>query len=95
MNIRGIILSVILFLSLPLFAQGSDDVIVMKNGDRFTCEIKGLSDGVLSVKLGYVDGTIEVAVVTSVADGEQTAVPHTDRRWSSLHGEIVGSRIIA
>jgi Protein of unknown function, DUF481 len=60
MNIRGIILGVILFLSLPLFAQGSDDVIVMKNGDRFTCEIKGLSDGVLSVKLSYVDGTIAV-----------------------------------
>ena len=32
----------------------------MKNGDRFTCEIKGLSAGVLSVKLTYVDGTIGV-----------------------------------
>ena len=35
-------------------------MIVMKNGDRFTCEIKGLSGGVLSVKLSYVDGTIAV-----------------------------------
>jgi hypothetical protein len=32
----------------------------MKNGDRFTCEIKGLSGGVLSVKLKYVDGTIAI-----------------------------------
>jgi hypothetical protein len=32
----------------------------MKNGDRFTCEVKGLSAGVLSVKLSYVDGTIAV-----------------------------------
>jgi hypothetical protein len=36
------------------------DVLVMKNGDRFTCEIKGLSAGVLSVSLDYVDGTIAV-----------------------------------
>ncbi len=56
--IRVLILSSTLFFSLPLFAQKSQDVIVMKNGDRFTCEIKGLSAGVLSVKLDYVDGTI-------------------------------------
>src|SRR5271170_4235849 len=60
MIIRVIILSFALYLPLPLFAQGSTDTLVMKNGDRFTCEIKGLSDGVLSVKLSYVDGTISV-----------------------------------
>jgi putative salt-induced outer membrane protein YdiY len=32
----------------------------MKNGDHFSCEIKGLSAGVLSVKLNYVDGAIAV-----------------------------------
>ena len=32
----------------------------MKNGDRLTCEIKGLSAGVLSVKLNYVQGTVGV-----------------------------------
>jgi hypothetical protein len=58
--IRAIILSSALLFSLPLVAQEKDDVIVMKNGDRFTCEIKGLSAGVLSVKLSYVDGTIAV-----------------------------------
>jgi hypothetical protein len=60
MNIRAIILISTLLFCLPLLAQESNDVIVMKNGDRFTCEIKGLSAGVLSVKLSYVDGTISV-----------------------------------
>src|SRR5271170_1787357 len=59
-TIRAIILSSTLLISLPLYAQGNSDVLVMKNGDRFTCEIKGLSAGVLSVKLSYVDGTISV-----------------------------------
>jgi hypothetical protein len=59
-TIRAIILSSTLLFSLPMFAQGNNDLIVMKNGDRFTCEIKGLSAGVLSVKLSYVDGTIAV-----------------------------------
>jgi hypothetical protein len=60
MNIRVIILTSTLLFSLRLLAQKSDDILVMKNGDRFTCEIKGLSAGVLSVKLSYVDGTISV-----------------------------------
>ena len=60
MTIRAIILSSTLLLSLPLFAQDKNDILVMKNGDRFTCEVKGLSAGVLSVKLSYVDGTISV-----------------------------------
>ena len=42
------------------FARKTTDVIVMKNGDRMTCEIKGLDNGVLSVSLDYVDGTLSV-----------------------------------
>jgi hypothetical protein len=34
---RAIILGSALLFSLPLFAQESNDVLVMKNGDRFTC----------------------------------------------------------
>ncbi len=60
MTIRALILCSTLLFSAPLFAQGKTDVIVMKNGDRFTCEIKSLSAGVLSVKLDYVDGTIGI-----------------------------------
>ena len=58
MKIRVIIFGFIVLFSSPLFARENTDVIVMKNGDRLTCEIKGLSAGVLSVKLSYVQGTI-------------------------------------
>ena len=59
-TIRVIVLCCTLLHFAPLFPQANTDVIVMKNGDRFTCEIKGLSAGVLSVKLTYVDGTMAV-----------------------------------
>lgn len=56
--------SVIFFLVLSVqvhsYAQDRTDVVVMKNGDRITCEIKGLEAGVLYVSLDYVDGTIAV-----------------------------------
>lgn len=58
MKIRLIIFSFTLLFCSPLFAHDNTDVIVMKNGDRLTCEIKGLSAGVLSVKLSYAQGTI-------------------------------------
>jgi hypothetical protein len=60
MKIRTLIFTLTLLFPLSLFARDSTDVIVMKNGDRMTCEIKALSAGVLSVKLKYVQGTIGV-----------------------------------
>src|ERR1700678_3701562 len=60
MNIRPIAFSLIFLFTLPLFARDKTDVIVMKNGDRFTCEIRQLSAGVLSIKLSYAEGTIAV-----------------------------------
>jgi len=60
MNIRAVILCVSLLLAAPLVARESTDVIVMKNGDRITCEVKGLSEGVLSVSPPYVIQTISV-----------------------------------
>jgi Protein of unknown function, DUF481 len=41
-------------------AGNKTDVVVMKNGDRLTCDIKGLSSGVLYVSLDYAIGTISV-----------------------------------
>jgi Protein of unknown function, DUF481 len=35
-------------------------VLVMNNGDRLTCEIKGLTSGTLYVGLDYVAGTLQV-----------------------------------
>jgi len=40
MNFRSIILSVLL-LGAPLSARDNTDVMVMNNGDRMTCKIKG------------------------------------------------------
>ena len=56
-NIRALILSCVLLLATPLFARDSTDVIVMKNGDHLTGEIKGLNAGVLYVSMEYILGT--------------------------------------
>jgi hypothetical protein len=40
--------------------QDKADIVEMENGDRLTCEIKGLSGGVLYLSLDYVDGTVSV-----------------------------------
>jgi hypothetical protein len=50
----------LLFLAPPLVARDKTDTLVMKNGDRLTCEIKGLQEGVLYVGLDYILGTSSV-----------------------------------
>src|SRR6516165_10820751 len=62
MNNRLWILRAALFLifSVPLFARDKTDVLVMKNGDHMTCEVKGLEGGVLFVSFDYIDGTTSV-----------------------------------
>ena len=60
MNIRAAILCSHLLLALPLFARESTDVIVMRNGDRFTGTIKALYGGVLYVGIPYIIETISI-----------------------------------
>jgi Protein of unknown function, DUF481 len=48
------------FFATPLFARTKTDVIVMRNGDRFTGEIKGLDAGVLYVSFDYMLGTSSI-----------------------------------
>jgi len=43
-----------------VFARDKTDVLVMKNGDRITCEVKKLESGILAVGLDYVDGTVSI-----------------------------------
>lgn len=58
MYVRSVTLGAVLFLvTAPLLARDKTDVLIMKNGDRMTCEVKGLDGGVLYVSLDYVDGT--------------------------------------
>src|ERR1700740_2367592 len=56
MKLRAIILFCHLLFVLPLFASArqNTDVIVMRNGDRLTGEVKALNAGVLYVSLPYV-----------------------------------------
>jgi Protein of unknown function, DUF481 len=41
-------------------ARDKTDVIVLKNGDRITGEVKKLENGILDVDLDYVDGTLAI-----------------------------------
>jgi len=43
-----------------MLARESTDVIVMKNGDHLTGEIKGMSQGVLYISMSYILGTSDV-----------------------------------
>ena len=60
MNIRALIRLSLLFLVMPLFARENTDVIVMKNGDHLTGQVKALDGGVLYVSLPYVIQTISI-----------------------------------
>ncbi|MBI4889679.1 MAG: DUF481 domain-containing protein [Acidobacteria bacterium] len=44
-----------------LYARPKTDVIVMSNGDKFTCEIKKLDRGVLYASFDYAEGTVSIA----------------------------------
>jgi len=50
----------VLFLAVPLYGRDKTDIMVMKNGDRMTCAVKGLYSGVLYVDFDYIDGTASV-----------------------------------
>ncbi len=61
MSVRIAILSALVLVFATLAAaREKTDVLVMNNGDRMTCEIKGLDAGVLYVSFDYIDGTIAV-----------------------------------
>ncbi|MEG9435437.1 DUF481 domain-containing protein [Edaphobacter sp. HDX4] len=60
MKISAAIFSCALVLVTPLYARDKTDVLIMNNGDRVTCEIKGLDASVLYVSVDYIDGTASV-----------------------------------
>jgi hypothetical protein len=60
MNMSTIALSCLILFAGPLHARESNDVIVMKNGDHLTGEIKSLNAGVLYVSMAYILGTSSV-----------------------------------
>jgi len=50
----------VLGLALPLSARDKTDVIVMKNGDKITCEVKSLQSNTLYISVDYILNTISV-----------------------------------
>lgn len=54
------VLTIMLLLAAPLCARSKTDVLVMKNGDHLTGEIKGLDEGTLYVSFDYILGTSSV-----------------------------------
>src|SRR5207245_10302724 len=60
-SLRYSLLTALLFLSpCPLFAKSKDDVVVMKNGDKFTGEIKNLQYGELVFKSSYMKDSVHL-----------------------------------
>jgi hypothetical protein len=55
--LRGLVL---LMVPAPMYAssRSSTDVVIMKNGDKITCEIRSLDQGQLTVKQEYANSTV-------------------------------------
>lgn len=47
-------------ITISLFGRENTDILIMKNGDRLTCQVKGLQDGALYVSLDYVIQTLSL-----------------------------------
>ena len=60
MNLKAILLVADTLVANPLWAREKTDTIIMKNGDRITCEIKGLTSDTLYVSVSYILGTLSV-----------------------------------
>ena len=92
MNTRFLLLTLALLFTLPLYARDKTDVMVMTNGDRLTCEVKGLDAGVLYVSFDYIDGTASVNWSKVARLGEQPVVCRENGGRLGLHGNIENCR---
>ena len=59
-SMKGILLIAVVCLESQAFSRDKTDILVMKNGDRITCEVKSIDGGVLRADLDYVDGTLAI-----------------------------------
>jgi len=60
MNPRTAFLYLAILAAFPLYAREKADVIVMKNGDKITCEIKSLRSNTLYISVDYILNTQSV-----------------------------------
>lgn len=54
------LVALLLLVACPVFGKRNDDVVVMKNGDKFTGEIKSLQYGELVFKAGYMKDSVHL-----------------------------------
>jgi len=93
MNTRTVTLCALLLASaIPVSASSKTDVVVLKNGDHLTCEIKTLTSGILYVSLGYALGTISVNW-TEVAQLNSGQVFYVKTDNGSLYRGTLGSTV--
>ena len=92
MNARIFVLWFALLLAAPLFARDKSDVISMKNGDRVTCEIKGLNANTLFISVDYILNTLSVDWSKVDHRREQANVHRQDSRWPGLLRRALHSR---
>ena len=88
MNIRTVLISCLLMVA-PVLARDSTDVIVMKNGDHLTGEIKGYVAGCALHQHELHSRHQPGAMVEGGPHREQAAVPGEDRGWNGVHGDAV------
>jgi hypothetical protein len=60
MNARKVLLCAIILAPWPVAGREKTDVVIMRNGDRLTCEIKSLSADTLYISLDYALGTVSI-----------------------------------
>ncbi len=60
MRFRLLLLCAAISSPFPAFAREKTDVIIMKNGDHVTCEIKGLRSNTLYISVDYILSTLSV-----------------------------------
>ena len=55
-----VLIAIILLFACPLYAKRKDDIVTMKNGDKFTGEIKALQYGELIFKSDYMKDSVHL-----------------------------------
>ena len=56
----GALIALLLMTAVTVFAKHDDDVVILKNGDRLTGEIKGLQRGELRIKADYMAESVRL-----------------------------------
>jgi hypothetical protein len=60
MNLKLFYICFLWLIASPLSARDKSDLLVMRNGDRLTCEVKSLDADTLSISLDYAAGTVSI-----------------------------------